>query len=356
MTTKSDAPMYYDWARTFSYNADVTMVITARDRGKTFGLRMAALDDAIKRGYRFVEIVRHKDELPEVMHGYFEKLIITGRYDGYELKTEGRRGYYRVIDNDHGKPGEWITACYFVSLTEAQNAKKRTYVDVRRIIFDEALIEPGSYHRYLTREWQILANVVDTVTRESGTGDGIRPHLFMCSNSCDLVNPYFVAWGVDTVPSFGYTWLMGKRVLLHYEDPKDAPVNRAETTLAGRMVSGTDEGRTALMNEFVTAVDDDIMQKPACAKFWIGLVYLGNKFGIWIDWVDGYYYVTRKIPKDARTVYSLTRRDNSANRLVARRATPAMRALSQAHIERIIRYDTIGTREQLLDALRMFGI
>lgn len=342
---------YYDWEKTFSYNADVTMVITARDRGKTTGLRIAAIQDAMRRGYRFVEIVRNSGELPEVMAGYFEKIGRLEEFREIEFRTEASRGYYREIGEE-----EWVLCAYFVSLTDAQNAKKRTYVNVRKIIFDEALIEPGPYHRYLPREWQILANLVDTVTRETGAGDGVRPHLYMCTNAVDLVNPYFAAWGVDSVPPYGYSWYMGHRILIHYEDPSEAPTNRGETTLAGRMISGTDEGRTALDNEFVTAAADDIAQKPPRASFWIGLVYLGTEFGIWVDWVDGYYYVTRKIPRGAMQVYSLTRRDNTANRLIARRATPAMKEIARAHYDRIIRYDTISTREQLLDALQMFGI
>lgn len=354
----STAP-YYPWARTLSYNADVTMVISARDRGKTFGIRMAAMDDAIKREHRFVEVVRYKNELPEVIAGYFDKLAMLDKYAPYEFRTEGRKGYYRrKNENSDGKKSKepWIPLCYFIALSEAQNAKKRTYVGVRYIIFDEALIEPGTYLRYLPREWQVLANVVDTVTRETGTGDGVRPHLFLCCNSVDLVNPYFAAWGIDTVPPVGYSWHANRHVLVHYEDVRNIPTNRAETTLAGRMVAGTDEALTALSNEFVTAADDDIAVKPSGAKFWIGLIYRGASFGVWIDWVEGYYYITSKIPRDARTVYSLTRKDNTANRLIARRATPAMRALVQAYDERMLRFESIATRENLLDALSVFGV
>lgn len=356
MPTES-ASRYYNWERTFSYNADVTMVITKRDRGKTTGLRIAALEDSIKRGYRFVEIVRSSGEIPEVMAGYFEKLAMLDQFRAYEFKTEAARGYWRpMADEGDASSDDWVQCCYFVALNDAQNAKKRTYVNVRRIIFDEALIEPSPYHRYLPREWQVLANLVDTVTRETGEGDQVRPHLYMLSNACDLINPFFAAWGVDSVPPYGYTWYAGHRVLLHYEDPAEAPSDRSQTTLAGRMMAGTDEGRTALDNAFVVAEADDIVQKPPRATFWIGLIYMGTEFGIWVDWVDGYYYVTRKIPRGSKQVYALTRRDNSANRMVARRATPAMKEIARAHYDRIIRYDTIGTREQLLDALGMFGI
>lgn len=354
--TPAAASIYYDWARTFSYNADVTMVITARDRGKTFGIRAAALDDFFKSELRFVEVVRHKNELSGVMSGYFDKLAMLDRFRTYEFKTEGRYGYVRPVVEEGETPAPWSVCCYFVALTEAQNAKKRTYVRVRKIIYDEALIEPGTYLRYLPREWQTLANVVDTVTRETGTGDGVRPHLYMLGNACDLMNPFFSVWGIDSIPPYGYSWHAGKKVLLHYEDPHACVLNRAETTLAGRMASGTDEGRTALSNEFVTAAADDIGDKPQDARFWLGLVYMGESYGVWIDWDEGFYYVNRKVPSDARVVYSLTRRDNTANRLIARRASPTMRTLAAAHYDRILRFDTIATREGFLDALSVFGI
>lgn len=342
---------FYDWARTFSYNADITMVITARGRGKTYGLRKACVDDFLARGYRFVEVVRYKAELSEIMGGYFDKLAMHPDFDGVEFRTEGRKGLCRRTGDK-----KWDVLCYFVSLSEAQNAKKRTYVNVRRIIFDEALIEPGTYLRYLPREYQTLTNVVDTVTREVAGTARVRPHLYLLSNACDLVNPLFIQWGIDRVPPFGYSWHAGHTVLLHYEDPGDFGAQKATETLAGRMAASTDEGETALQNLFNFGTDDDVHKKPPEARFWLGLVYRRQTFGVWVDYNEGYYYVTRKIPEGAGTVYSLTRADNSANRLIARRATPAMQAILEAHYDRIIRYESIGLREELLNALSMFGV
>lgn len=342
---------FYDWEKTFSYNADITMVITARDRGKTTGIRIAALLDALDHGYRFVEVARHKDELPPLMSGYFDKLGMLPQFSDIEFKVEGKVGFYR---REGEKP--WQPCCYFVALTEAQNAKKRTYVNVRKIIFDEALIEPQSHHRYLRREYQVLTNIVDTVTREVVGESRVRPHLYLCSNSCSMVNPYFAAWGIDTIPEYGFSWHMGKTVLLHYEKPGESTAARARDTLAGRMAAQSDEALVALGNEFVVGSEDDIARKPSGARFWMGIVYRGDSFGVWADFDEGYYYVNRRIPKGASPVYALTRRDNTVNRLVGRRATPALRSLADAHFDRIIRYDTIATREKLLDALAMFGV
>ena len=60
---------YYDWEKTLSYDADVTMVIGARGVGKTFGLRRQFIRDYLRHEWRFVEVTRYKNELSGVSDG-----------------------------------------------------------------------------------------------------------------------------------------------------------------------------------------------------------------------------------------------------------------------------------------------
>ena len=62
---------FYDWHKTLSFDADVTMVIGPRGIGKTFGLRYQCIKDFLKDGSRFVEVCRFKAELSGVSDGYF---------------------------------------------------------------------------------------------------------------------------------------------------------------------------------------------------------------------------------------------------------------------------------------------
>ena len=66
---------YYDWNKTLSYDADVTMVVGARGIGKTYGLRLQFIRDWIKDGSRFVELTRHKNELSDFAATYFNRII-----------------------------------------------------------------------------------------------------------------------------------------------------------------------------------------------------------------------------------------------------------------------------------------
>ena len=66
---------YYDWGRTFAYDAPMTMVVGVRDVGKTYGLRKQLVNDFLKDGARFVQLVRYKTELPIMSGEYLAKVV-----------------------------------------------------------------------------------------------------------------------------------------------------------------------------------------------------------------------------------------------------------------------------------------
>lgn len=345
---------YYCWHKTLSFAADVTIVIASRGRGKTYGLRKQCVQDFIKDRSTFVEICRFKSEIRPVMDGYFSRL--SDEFPEYIFKTEKQKGYIAEKPLDDEKP-VWSVICYFLALTDSQNAKKRTYNNVRRIIFDEAILESyDRHHNYLSREYQKLANVVDTVTRERSESK-IKPHLYLLGNSVDLLNPYFINLGINKMPEFGFRWYRNKSVLLHYEDPGDYAEDKLAGTLSGRMIAGTAEGESAARNRFEEPDESLIATKPKHAKFELGFVSAGRNLGVWSDYVEGYYYVNNKIPKGTdRPIYYVTRSDASANLLAARAASPWMHILLDAHSISMIRYASAGCMHQFLDMLNMFGL
>ena len=346
---------FYDWEKTFSYNADVSMIIGARGIGKTYGLRKQCIKDFIRDKSRFVEVCRFKSELGPIMDGYFSKL--ETEYPGYIFKTEKRKGYIATKPEDEKTKPTWEVICYFLALTDSQNAKKRTYKNVRRIIFDEAILEAyDMHHKYIPREYIKLANIVDTVTRER-PDTNVRPHLYLLSNSVSLDNPYFLEYKISKMPKFGFTWYRNKTVLLHYVDPGEYADRKIKETLSGRMIAGTSEEATAARNLFAEPAADLIAKKPRAAKFELGFIDGGKPLGVWADYVNGYYYINGKIPKDTnKPVYYVTREDATANILAARRASTWMHALFEAHYANFIRYESVSCMNRFLDMLQKFGL
>lgn len=344
---------YYNWHETLSRAADVTIVVTARGRGKTYGLRKHCIKDYLKRGGRFVELCRFKSELGLVSDGYFDR--VSNEFPEYIFKTDKRRGYIAEKPEDDENKPEWKTICYFIAMTDSQNAKKRTYNDVTNIIFDEAILERHDvYHRYLPREYSVLANIVDTVTRERADVESARPHLYLLGNAVDLLNPYFEAYQINKKPRYGFSWYRNKTVLLHFEDPGQYAQDKLHGTLSGRMIAGTAEGAISAGNVFEEFGTDMITKKTKNSDFLFGIIAKNKTYGIWAD--DEFIYVSRKIPANTnKQIYYMTREDASVNRLAANKAVGPLRAIEEANYANIIRYESMRILNEFHDIMKSFG-
>ena len=301
-------PKYYDWERTLSYDADVTMVIGARGIGKTFGLRIQCIRDFIRDGSRFCEIVRFKNSLSVVSDGYYDRLSMLPEFDGYVFKTDSRYAWIARKPESEGKKPMWRKAGYFVALSDGQIKKMVTFNGVRRMIFDEAILERADrYHKYLPGEYGSLAKLVDTVSRERADTDGIRPRVYLLGNACDLAN--------------------------------------------------TEAGMVASRNMFVHADTSFVRPKTKNAKFSFGIVYVGERFGIWYDQRDGYYYVTDSIPNNTgKPVYSLTRDDLTINYVAATNLGTTMGYVRDMYTYSLLRYQSEDLMMLFGEVLQLFGI
>lgn len=350
---------YYDWQTTLSKDADINIIITSRGRGKTYGLRKQCINDYRRDGSRFVEVTRTKTEMREICEDYFDR--VGAEWPGRVFCVRNKRAYVAPAPEREGDKiprAAWKCIGYFVAMTELQTVKKRTFKNVRRILMDEAILERiDRYHSYLPYEWESLQSIVDSCTRERADDEGrVHPKVYLLGNACDLINPWFKTLGIDRAPSYGYSWHAGKLCLLHYEEPGEYEESKATDTLAGRMALVAGSGSVSIGNRFGRANMDFVAKKPARAKFAFGIQYERERFGVWEDKTEGYYYVTRKVPNNARPVYALTSREGRADLVVAKRAEPAMKFLVSLYYSGIVLYDSPYTREKTLAIFSLFGV
>lgn len=341
---------YYSWQKTLSYDAPVTMVITARGYGKTYGLRKQCVSDWIKNKWRFVEITRYAQELAPLTENYYDRL--QREYPGYVFKCEKNQAYIAPRPNEGGKP-QWELLGYFVAMTQFQLIKKLTFNRVKRIFMDEVVLEKDDKnHRYLKNEWDILTNIVDTVTRERAD-TGNEPRLYLLSNACDILNPYFEHAGITGNPKRGYSWYLDKTFLLHNLENAEYAREKKQT-LAGRMASGRLE-KIALGNDFSTDADMEMVaDKTSNAEHLYTLMYDNIPLAIWLDMRDSYYYVNRKPPRDMRDTYTLTL-DDRPNYVMLKRTSPLCQTLFDAYRLRYVRFDSLKTYGDFRDMLRYCG-
>lgn len=356
MTTKNT---YYDWNKTLSYGAEVTMVISARGAGKTYGLRKAAINDFIKNKWRFCEIVRYKTQLKgeaAIQKGYFDKLVSKDEFPGYVFKTEGTRAY---IAKACDKP-KWELCGYFVALTEMQGTKQRTFANVKKVIFDEFVIDRRTRARYLPGEYGLFVNLIDSLAREEvdeeGHALGTPVRAYLLGNACDLINPYFVHWKISNRPADGYTWVKRGRYLLHYAVNEKYASGKRET-MVGRLLEGDAEADIIIGNEFKIGDSYNIRKKSAKALYLYCLVWHGERFGIWEDRAIGDVFVSHSAPKNSgRPELALTREDDGANILMIRRGESLLKSLMDYYFAGLMKFEDAGIRETFLNIMEMLGI
>ena len=347
---------FYRWDKTFSrqvgIQGEICFVLGGKDIGKTFGLRLQCVEDYLTKKVPFVEICRTKIERDSVKVGYFDKLQYEGYYTDYEFKCEKDTGY---INMGTAEDPDWKLICYFVALSSFQHEKKRTFVRPYRMIFDEAVIDPkDKHHRYLKDEFLILANLLDTISRQQ-PNDDYQYKVYMLGNSCSMVAPYFKAFGINKIPAYGYHWYNNKQVLFHYVEPWNAQ-ERLEKTLVGRMLNGNDEAAMIFENKFVDETGGEISKKSSNAKFAYGLIYAKQRFGIWIDYKRGIFYINEYIPKDSKAIYVLAKKDGSINYQILKKADSLMQILIETYYVGGLRYSSAFIRESFHAVLDFLGI
>lgn len=349
---------FYNWQATMSRqtgtNGEICFVLGAKGIGKTFGLRKICVDRFIKHGELFCEICRTNAERDEVSKGYFDKLQNAGFFADYVFRTEKACGYIAPIPPEGEKP-MWRMCCYFVSLTNFQREKKRTFVKPKRFIYDEAVIDvKDRYHRYLKDEYLILANLLDSISRQQ-PGEDYQYYLYLLGNAVDLTCPLLRYSGINKIPKFGFSYYKDKTVLLHYVEPWDAD-ERKTRTLVGRMLDGHDESKIIFDNEFKDVTGREVMRKTPNAQYKFGIKWGFMQYGIWIDSKAGLWFVTSKIPKGSKSTYTLTKRDSSVNYQMIQKANPLMKLVSEVYYIGGLRYESAHLRESFFEILEFLGI
>lgn len=350
---------YYDWNKTMSYqtgtNGEICLVLGAKDIGKTFGLRKKCVERFIKKNEIFVELCRTKTACESISKGYFDKLQQAGFFKGYIFKTTSQEGYIAIKPVDDNEKPEWKLICYFVALSNFQNEKTRTFLQPKRFIFDEAIIDTkDKYHRYLTDEFLILANLLDTISRQQPNSD-YQYYVYLLGNSVDMTAPYLRFNGINKIPEFGYSFYKNKTVLLHYVEPWDSD-DRKAYTLVGRMLQGHEESAVIFDNQFQDVTGKEVMRKTPNAQYKYALVWGKVTFAIWIDQKRALWFVTSKLPKGAKNIYTLTKRDSSIDYQVVQKASPLATLLKDIYYVGGLRYESAHLRETFFEVLEFLGV
>lgn len=344
---------FYDPARAISYGAPLTLVMSMRSYGKTYGFTKAAIQDWLRDGSEFVYVRRYDTELKTAAPKLFDDIMEHDEFPGYTFKMVGYEGFIARKPADPDERPDWQPLCHCIPASKQANYKGVAYPKVKKIIWDEYIRMTKAPPGYLPDDMGALLNLFKTVAR-----DRANVHMYLLANTCSIVNPLFMFAGIKTEPKEGFSWHKKKSILIEYAK-NEVFAEEERGTAVGRLVSGTAYESEMIDARFHDADDVFIAKKPKRAAFCYSIEFQGSAFAVWMDEGTGLYYINQHAPSDAEQrgmVFALTADDMRPNLVMIGRATPFLRKLTSLYQLGVCYFDQALTRELWIKMLRLLGL
>ena len=271
--------MYYDFGKLVSYNALLNFVIGERGVGKTFGAKKFVVNDFLKNENEFVYLRRYKTELDMSLNGFFNQLQDNGVFEDYEFKVKGSKNKITTFTCNGANIG------YAFPLSTANILKSASFTKVKNIIFDEFIIDKGTYH-YLQNEVTQFLDVVETVARLRD----IR--AFLLGNAISTTNPYWDYFDIHLPYNSEFATFKDGLIAVNYVKNEEYRKAKRESRF-GKLIAGSDYGRFAIENEFLRDDKSFIGKRTQHAKNFAVIATEGGYFGVWRDYREGLLFISK---------------------------------------------------------------
>ena len=103
---------FYDPSRAISYNAPLTLVMSMRSYGKTYGFTREAIKDWMRDRSEFVYVRRYETELKTAAPKLFDDIAAHNEFPGYIFKMVGYEGYIAKSPLDEDEKPDWQPLCH----------------------------------------------------------------------------------------------------------------------------------------------------------------------------------------------------------------------------------------------------
>lgn len=288
MTRAKKYHPYYKFDKLFSYQATYNYVVGGRGIGKTYGAKKRAIANAIKKHEMFIYLRRYKTELSAAKETFFAD--IQTEFKDYDFRMNGPKAQMSLVADREVNKRQWQDIGYFFALSTAQSLKSVSFPDVTLIIFDEFIIERGSFH-YLPNETIVFNNFYSTVDR----GQDKTKVLFL-ANSVSIMNPYFIEYEIVPIEDKPYITKFDGFMLVHFVNSEKFSESIYETAF-GKFIKNSDYAKYAVGNEFEDNNGNMLGIKDSKAKYIFTLECRTGSFSVWYDTLRGEYYIQSKLPK-----------------------------------------------------------
>lgn len=287
--------MWYDYNKLLSYNAMFNFVIGERGVGKTFGIKDYCIKRFLKYGDEFVYLRRYKTELAESC-GSTAKFFAPHMpyYPDHQFQVQGQK---LMIDKK--------VAGYALPLSVANILKSTSFEKVKIIIFDEFIIDKGTYH-YLGNgqsEVEQFLDLVETIARLRDI------KVFFLGNAISITNPYFTYFDLNIPYNSEFKTYKDGLIVVNYIKNEVYRKAKHESKF-GKLIEGTKYSDYAIDNQFLRDSKSFIKHKTGAAQHYFILKYNKQDYGIWNDWKEGIIYISKDYDPACPIIFTVTSEDH----------------------------------------------
>lgn len=340
---------YYDYGPIESYNAQYMLIAGARGLGKTFGAKQKCLDDWFKKRKEFFLLRRYDEEKKKASRGFFTD--IAHLYPHADFRSNGSIAQVASAETRGMKKREWDTLGHFGALSQEQQHHGTPYPNVKRMIFDEAILHKGG-GQYIPSELEALNNMYNTVSRGRS-----EVKLYLLANSVSIANPYFIGWNINPEDGreFQVFWRNADRSpfgVVHLPESERYQQQVRQTNF-GRFLEQTspEYAEYAIGNKFRDATDERVAKKSPDSKYRFTLVTRSQTVSFWYDVNTRLFYCTARRPKSER-LFVIDRTQMSPGRTYLEYGSKILSSVRTAWNHDRILFDSPNTRNLFLDVFK----
>lgn len=293
------------------YQRNFNFINGERSIGKTYTALMYVLDKCLEKGLEFIYVVRSQDEKKR---GAFQdglKKVVIREFNDFLFKFT-TEDMYRVIEGENGED-EKIQIGYCIALSEAVKVKKRSFPNVKFIIFDEYMLEENSVTQYVNgwKEPDLFLSIYHTIDREED-----RVMCFCLGNNTKFHNPYHLhkAFNIQSVNK-GEIWT-SENVLFQNAKATTSLKEKKSTSKFLRMLNDSTYGKYAVQGDYIYDNYSFMEKMQTTCRYSFTMEYDTLKFGVYSDIKIGLIFISDKVDPSCKLIYALTLKDHKENTLL----------------------------------------
>lgn len=297
-----NSSIYYDYSNLLSYNAMFNFIIGERGVGKTYGSLKFAINRYLKTGEQFVYLRRYKSELKKSVPHLFDAITTQNEFPKNNVYTKGD-----IIYCDNKICG------YSIALSTSNILKSTSFTKVKTIIFDEFIIDKGTYH-YLQNEIECFLDLVETIARLRDV------RVLFLGNSISSTNPYFTYFDLHLPYNSTFATFKDGLILVNYiKNEEYRKIKKASNF--GRLIEGTNYSKYAIDNEFLRDSKYFIKPKTPKSKFYFTLSVGGFQYGVWRDSSINTIFISSDIDPNCPMRIAVANTDHTDNTVLVKSRT-----------------------------------